>query len=258
MNPITLVSLLLLVVLAATTDVYAGMRIKCGTTAGDFVVEMTPSRGPLGAQRFVDLVEDEFFTEIPLFRVVPGFLVQYGIPGIVSNKERHKKWIEGRIKDDPHPEGGRSQVDRGDISFAGAGADSRTTQVFIAYKDKSGLGGALHETPFGKVVEGMEYVDKFYSAYGDTAPFGKNGPDQGKMWSVGNPYLKEHFPKLDYVTRCTVIPAATSVPETLVPSTPRPQVQTQIPTNVLVAGSFMLLVVMIVLRRVTAKKVMTE
>ena len=98
------------------------------------------------------------------------------------------------------------------MSFAGAGADSRTTQVFVTYRDGTGLGGALHEVPFGKVIEGMENIEAFYAGYGDTAPFGSKGPVQGRMWSEGNSYLKKDFEKLDYINECHVI-KATDLPQ---------------------------------------------
>eukprot|EP01063_Lacrimia_lanifica_P033692 TRINITY_DN6071_c0_g1_i1.p1 TRINITY_DN6071_c0_g1~~TRINITY_DN6071_c0_g1_i1.p1 ORF type:complete len:275 (+),score=64.36 TRINITY_DN6071_c0_g1_i1:48-827(+) len=205
---------------AAATTVTSGMRVACRTTVGDFAIEMTPERGPLGAQHYVDLVEDGFYTDVPLFRVVSGFLVQYGIPGRREDKAKTKKWThpKSKLEDDPHPKPqGRSKMQRGDMSFAGAGPNSRTTQVFIAYTSEAGLGGALHETPFGRVVEGMDAVDKFFSGYGDTAPWGKLGPDQGRIWHEGNAYLKSEFPKMDYILSCSVVPPTPTPPTTAPP-----------------------------------------
>eukprot|EP01060_Flectonema_neradi_P008341 TRINITY_DN15961_c0_g1_i1.p1 TRINITY_DN15961_c0_g1~~TRINITY_DN15961_c0_g1_i1.p1 ORF type:complete len:325 (+),score=66.79 TRINITY_DN15961_c0_g1_i1:53-976(+) len=199
MQSLALVQLLISQTLAAT-------HVSCSATTGDFLIEMTPERGPIGAQRFLELVEDGFFTDIPMFRVLPGFLVQYGIPGRMDLKSTWEKWTSTRIKDDPHlGENNRDKFMKGDMSFAGAGADSRTTQVFVTYRDGTGLGGALHEVPFGKVIKGMENVEAFYSGYGDTHPFGNKGPVQSRMWSEGNTYLKKEFDKLDYINECHVV-----------------------------------------------------
>ena len=80
-----------------------GSRVRCATTKGDILIEMTPHRGPMGAQRFMDLIDAGFFTDIPLFRVVKGFLVQYGIPGRMEAKEQWQHWVSTHIEDDPHP-----------------------------------------------------------------------------------------------------------------------------------------------------------
>ena len=85
------------------------VRVRCETTTGPILIKMTPERGPLGAQRFMELVEGGFFADVPLFRVVKGFLVQYGIPGHYA--EKNKRWTDHTIKDDPHPQpAGRSVV----------------------------------------------------------------------------------------------------------------------------------------------------
>ena len=91
------------------------------------------------------------------------------------------------------------------MSFAGAGPNSRTTQMFITFSDHNGLGTAAHETPFGTVIEGMENVDAFYNGYGDIHPFGKHGPDNGRLWGEGNAYVAKNFPKMDFMKSCNVV-----------------------------------------------------
>ena len=98
------------------------------------------------------------------------------------------------------------------MSFAGAGPNTRTTQVFITYQDRNSLGTALHETPFGTVIEGMDVVDSFYADYGDTAPFGKNGPNQGRMWHEGSAYIRKEFPHMDFMLHCAAVEKPTPAP----------------------------------------------
>lgn len=172
--------------MAPTTGTYS---VKFETTAGDFVVLVHREWAPVGAQRFHDLVKSGFYDECRFFRVVSGFMVQFGINGSPATQQN---W-ERPLPDDPATESNR----RGYMTFATSGPNSRTTQVFINYVDNSFL-DSQGFSPFGEVIEGMDSVDKINAEYGES-------PDQGQINSAGNAYLKSQFPKLDYIKKATVI-----------------------------------------------------
>jgi peptidyl-prolyl cis-trans isomerase A (cyclophilin A) len=139
-----------------------------------------------------ELTEEKFFDETRIFRVLPGFVSQFGING---NPEVQSKWRSKSIPDDPV----KVSNERGTVVFATAGANSRTTQIFFntrtegnTFLDKQGF------SPFGQVLEGMDIVDQLYSGYGEGAPAGK-GPNQGLIQAKGNAYLKDSYPKLSYI-----------------------------------------------------------
>ena len=172
---------------------------KFETSKGDFVVEVTRAWAPLGADRFYNLVENGFFDDARFFRVLDGFVAQFGING---DPKVSAVWREARIDDDPVVESNK----RGTLVFATSGKNSRTTQLFINFKDNTRLDG-MGFAPFGRVSEGMEVVDGFYKGYGEGAPQGK-GPAQHRIQAEGNEYLKKDFPDLDYVKKATVVPAS--------------------------------------------------
>eukprot|EP00756_Hemistasia_phaeocysticola_P024866 Hpha_TRINITY_DN15976_c0_g1::TRINITY_DN15976_c0_g1_i1::g.73892::m.73892 len=189
-----------LVLLLAGVGVVCGdtVRVECLTTQGPITIEVHPEWSPLGAERYLELVRAGFWTDIGLFRSVKNFLVQFGITGDPSKREDFARFKHS-IKDDPH----RADVPvrEGYLSYAGSGPNSRTTQIFIAYKDLAFLGKSPWETPFGKVVEGMDNVHRFYTGYGDK-------PNQGRIHARGNKYLHEEYPKLDYIQSCKEVPSA--------------------------------------------------
>lgn len=168
------------------------------TTKGKFTIEVTRSLSPNGADRFYNLVRSGYFNDVAFFRVVPGFMCQFGIHGDPSVSA---KWREANITDDPV----KGSNTRGTITFATAGPNTRTTQLFINFGDNSRLDG-MGFSPFGKVTDGMDVVDKIYSGYGDGAPYGR-GPDQGRIQSEGNAYLKKDFPNLDYIKSAKILTA---------------------------------------------------
>jgi peptidyl-prolyl cis-trans isomerase A (cyclophilin A) len=174
-------------------------RARFETTAGPVVIEVHRAWAPLGADRFYNLVKSGYFDGTRFFRVISGFMVQFGIHGdpLVS-----AAWHEQRIADDPVLQSNR----RGMVSFATAGPGTRTTQVFINYSDNSRL-DAMGFAPFGQVVEGMDVVDRLYAGYGEGAPGGL-GPVQGRIQAEGNAYLEREFPKLDQVRRATLLAPA--------------------------------------------------
>jgi peptidyl-prolyl cis-trans isomerase A (cyclophilin A) len=169
------------------------VQLKPKSTA-TFVVEVHPSWAPLGAARFLELVDDHgdgFWKGIRFFRVIEGFMAQFGVPG---KPEQAAEWVKETILDDPVIEANQ----RGYLSFATSGKDSRTTQMFINLVDNSQLDG-MGFSPFAVVLEGgMDIVDQIYSGYGEGAPSGK-GPEQGRIQQEGNKYLKKQFPNLSYV-----------------------------------------------------------
>lgn len=160
------------------------------TTKGDFVIEVVREWAPNGADRFYNLVRNGYYDGVRFFRVVDGFMAQFGLHG---NPAVNRAWVMERIPDDPVKQSNR----RGTISFAMAGPNTRTTQLFINFVDNSRLDGGGF-APFGEVVEGMEVVDALYSGYGEGAPRG-DGPDQGAIREYGEPYLARDFPELDKI-----------------------------------------------------------
>jgi len=173
-------------------------QARFSTTKGSFTIEVTRSLAPNGADRFYNLVRSGYFNDIAFFRVVPGFMCQFGIHG---DPAVSAKWRDANISDDAV----KGSNARGTITFATAGPNTRTTQLFINFGDNVNLDGQGF-SPFGKVVEGMAVVDKLNGEYGDGAPFGR-GPDQGRIQSEGNSYLKKDFPNLDYIKSVSLVAA---------------------------------------------------
>lgn len=167
----------------------ATYKAKFETSAGDFVVEVHRAWAPKGADRFYNLVKHGFFDDCRFFRVVPNFMVQFGIngdPAVQTN------WVNNRITDDPVKESNK----RGYITFATAGPNSRTSQVFINFADNTGL-DRQGFAPFGEVTSGMNVVDKINAQYGQK-------PVQAQIQSQGNAYLNKEFPKLDYIKKAAI------------------------------------------------------
>lgn len=177
--------------------------VKFVTTAGDFTVKVTRSWAPNGADRFYNLVRHHFYDGAAFFRVLPGFMAQFGLS---AYPEVSKVWENATIKDDPIVQSNH----RGFLSFATAGPNTRTTQVFINYGnneslDKSGF------SAFAVVSDGMETVDKLYNGYGEGAPDG-HGPSQDLIGNRGRAYLEKGFPKLDIIRSVTLVPAGAPAP----------------------------------------------
>ena len=175
----------------------ATYKVKFDTSKGSFVVEVHRDWAPNGADRFYNLVKSGFYNDTRFFRVISGFMVQFGING---DPKLSQVWRDANIKDDPV----KASNKRGYITFATAGPDTRTTQVFINFGNNAGLDDQGF-APFGQVISGMEVVDALYAVYGEGAPRG-DGPDQGLVQSQGNAYLKKDFPKLDYIKTATIEP----------------------------------------------------
>jgi peptidyl-prolyl cis-trans isomerase A (cyclophilin A) len=180
---------------ALTEKAPALYKVRFDTSKGPFVVEVHRDWAPNGADRFYNLVKNGFFDDARFFRVISGFMVQFGING---DPRVSAPWRSATIKDDPV----RQSNKRGYITFATSGPDSRTSQVFINFADNSRLDGQGF-APFGQVTSGMNVVDALYSAYGEGAPSGR-GPAQGRIQGEGNAYLKKDFPDLDYIKKATI------------------------------------------------------
>jgi peptidyl-prolyl cis-trans isomerase A (cyclophilin A) len=180
---------------ALTEQAPATYKAKFATSKGTFVLEVSRAWAPRGADRFYNLVKNGFYDNVRFFRVISGFMVQFGINGSPTISA---KWRDANIKDDAV----RQSNQRGTISFATAGPNTRTTQVFINFADNSRLDG-IGFAPFGKVVSGMKVVDALYAGYGEGAPNG-NGPDQRLLVARGNAYLNKDFPRMDYVKKATI------------------------------------------------------
>jgi len=174
---------------AKAPDIY---KVQFTTTKGNVVIEIHRDWAPLGADRFYNLVRNGFFTDAAFFRVVPNFIVQFGLG---ANPAVNKVWQNANFRDDPVKESNK----RATLTFATAGPNTRTTQLFINLKDNAPL-DAQGFAPFGTVVDGMDVVDKIYPGYGER-------PDQGKLTAEGKPYIDKNFPMLDRITAAKVLPA---------------------------------------------------
>jgi len=167
------------------------------TSKGNFLVEIHHDWAPQGADRFYNLVRTGFFDQSRFFRVRPGFIAQFGIPG---DPEIAGAWKDQRMPDDPV----RQSNTRGTMAYAMTGPHTRTTQLYINISDNSRLDSDGF-APIGRVIEGMEIVDQLYSGYGEDAGGGMRGGKQGKIFDGGNAYLDREFPRLDKLIRAVVV-----------------------------------------------------
>jgi peptidyl-prolyl cis-trans isomerase A (cyclophilin A) len=191
----------------------ATYQVKFTTTKGDFTISVTREWAPLGADRFYNLARHHFYDNATFFRVLKGFVTQWGIsayPAVTA------AWEHAPIKDDPVVQ---SNV-RGSVTYAMAGPNTRTTQLFINLADNKRLDG-MGFAPIGQVTEGMDVVDALYSGYGEGAPDGQ-GPAQDQIEKAGKPYLDKGFPNLDSVktTKLILPPGAVPAKKPATPTKP--------------------------------------
>lgn len=165
-------------------------RVKFETSQGDFIVEATRAWAPRGVDRFHELVRRRYFDQGRFFRVVKGFIAQFGVH---RDFNVHETWREFFIVDDPP----QQKNLRGTLSFAQSGRNTRATEIFINLADNLML-DEQNFAPFARVVEGMEVIDRLYSGYGEMRPVGKE-IDPGRVEGEANEYLVPRFPKLDYI-----------------------------------------------------------
>lgn len=167
-------------------------QAKFETTKGAFSIEVTRAWAPFGADRFYNLVKNGYYDNCRFFRVISGFMAQFGISG---DPQLNTAWRAARIKDDKVVQSNK----RGYVSYAMAGPNTRTTQLFINYNDRNSALDSQGFSPFGKVnAEGMKVVDALFSGYGES-------PDQGNIQMQGNAYLDKSFPKLDYIKSAVIV-----------------------------------------------------
>jgi peptidyl-prolyl cis-trans isomerase A (cyclophilin A) len=181
-------------------------QVKCSTTRGDFTLSVTRAWAPIGADRFYNLVKHHFYDNATVFRVVPNFVAQFGLSAYPPVSAA---WKNANLTDDPVTQSNK----KGYITFATAGPNTRTTQVFINLVDNVRL-DKMGFAPFGQVTEGMNAVDLFYDQYGDAS-----GPDQDQIEKEGKAYLDKGWPKLDIIKSATLVgepaaPAAKKAPAT--------------------------------------------
>jgi peptidyl-prolyl cis-trans isomerase A (cyclophilin A) len=172
-------------------------HVRLDTTQGDVVIEVTRAWAPHGADRFLELVRARYYDDTRLFRVIKGRWAQFGIAG---DPALAQAWRTRTIPDDPFAQ---SNV-RGTIAFAFAVPNGRTTQVFINTRDNSATHDKEPFVPFGRVVEGMDVVDAWYSAYDETSGGGIRAGHQDAAFAGGNAFFDREFPKLDRIARATV------------------------------------------------------
>ncbi len=175
----------------------ATYRVRLETSVGDVVIEVHRDWAPIGADRFYNLAKGGFYDNSRVYRVLPGFMAQIGLN---ADPYVSQAWKTQYLVDDPVVESNT----RGRVTFAKGGRHTRTTEVFISYKDNSAL-DAEGFAPIGSVIEGMDVVDAFYSDYGDGPPRG-DGPYQAMAAARGNEYLDADFPLLTKIIRVTVTP----------------------------------------------------
>ncbi len=175
-------------------------RVRFETTAGNFEVDITRAWAPLGADRFYNLVKIGYFTDVAFYRVIEGFMVQFGFHG---DPKVNEMWFVAGMRDDPVTQSNQP----GMLTFANRGRNTRTTQLFINTADNSYLDG-MGFAPFGKIVgDGMTVVSKLYGGYGEGAPMG-SGPNQMLLQKQGNTYLREKFPELSYIKKAVLVTAS--------------------------------------------------
>mmetsp|Transcript_21120 Transcript_21120/g.29839 ORF Transcript_21120/g.29839 Transcript_21120/m.29839 type:complete len:271 (-) Transcript_21120:204-1016(-) len=163
---------------------------------GTFKIQLKPEWAPRGVARFEELTSKNFWDNCRVFRVLPGFVAQFGINGDPSVQA---DWRQSNIKDDQV----KVSNSRGTVVFATAGPNTRTTQIFVNTNNKgNGFLDKQGFSPIGEVIEGMDVVDRFYAGYGEGAPSGK-GPNQGLIQMKGNSYLESSYPKLSYFSKAT-------------------------------------------------------
>jgi cyclophilin family peptidyl-prolyl cis-trans isomerase len=167
------------------------------TSQGTFVVRATRDWAPLGVDRFYQLVGEGFFDDNRFYRVLPGYIAQFGSS---DDLERNRYWEAHPLQDDPP----REKNVRGTVSFAFLDANGRTHQLFINLKDNPGLDRDRF-VPIGRVVQGMSVVDSLYDEYG-------GDPKYQLVATQGNRYLERMFPKLDYIETATLVTPTTATP----------------------------------------------
>jgi peptidyl-prolyl cis-trans isomerase A (cyclophilin A) len=178
----------------------AEYKVLLQTTKGDVVILVHREWSPIGADHFYELVRAGYYNNNDFFRAIKNFVVQFGMNG---DPKVTARWSEKTIKDDPSP---KVPNKTGSVVFAQTSSpNSRSTHIFINIHDNSDHLDSMGFTPFGEVIHGLDNVMNLYMDYGDAPPEGA-GPDQDALAKGGNAYLKERFPKLDYIVKASIVP----------------------------------------------------
>lgn len=171
-------------------------KVKFTTNIGEIVVEAHREWAPRGVDRFHELVRTAHFNEGRFYRVVPGFIAQFGVH---KDFETNRMWRQFFILDDQRV----LSNTRGTLTYAQDGPTTRATEMFFNLRDNPLLDEQKF-APFAKVIQGLEVVDRLYSGYGEMMP---EGPiDAGKVEEAANAYLVPRFPKLDYIKKAEFVP----------------------------------------------------
>ena len=165
-------------------------KVRFETTKGNILIQVERDWAPIGADRFYTLVKTGFLNGDRFFRVVPNFIIQFGL---CADPKLNDRWRQANLKDDPVKENNM----RGTVTFATAGPNTRTTQLFINTNDNVRLDGQGF-APFGRVIDGMNVVDQVYAGYGEQ-------PSQPRIEAEGNAYLEKEFPNLDYIKTASIV-----------------------------------------------------
>jgi peptidyl-prolyl cis-trans isomerase A (cyclophilin A) len=168
--------------------------VRFETSKGDIVVAVNRAWAPLGADRFYELVQEKFYDEQKFFRVVRGFVAQWGIH---KDPKTNRLWAGREIVDDPVKQSNL----RGTLTFATRGPNTRSTQLFFNLRDNAALDRDGF-APIGKVTEGLAVLDQLAFVYGDIAPLGP-GPKLAQQ--EGNAYFERTWPRLDTIKKVTVV-----------------------------------------------------
>ena len=182
---------------AIATPAPDSFKVAVETNKGNFTIVAHRDWAPLGVDRFYHLVQLGYYDDTRFFRVLSGFMAQFGVNG---DPKVNAAWDPLELRDDPV----KQPTTRGMVTFAMGGPNTRTTQLFINYGDNRNL-DAMGFAPIGQVVDGMAVVDSLYAAYGEGAPEGQ-GPDQTRVMTEGNDYLTKNFPKLDFIRSARIVP----------------------------------------------------
>ena len=155
-----------------------------------FTVVVHSEWAPLGAKRFLDLIDAKYYDDARIYRVIPGFIAQWGVP---ADPKEWPKWGDNKIKDDPV----KTSNTAGTMSFATSGPDCRGSQVFINYDDSCAQLDSQGFAPFAKVVEGFDVAESFVKM--------PKGPNQAAAKQQGNRYFTEEYPQLSYIKRAALL-----------------------------------------------------
>ena len=175
----------------------AVFHAKFITSQGDFIVESQRDWAPHGVDRFYELLHMHYFDQNRFFRVLPGFIAQFGAH---RDFNVHATWRNFFIPDDPP----KLKNQRGTLAFAKSGPDTRSTEIFINLADNASLDAEFF-VPIAKITQGVDVIDKLYTGYGEMRPEGK-WIDRGRVEEETNEYLVQRFPKLDYIQRTEILP----------------------------------------------------